>query len=169
MKTCILYYLVSMLAVGVHAKETIMCELCPDGITDGRGNVIVPEYHFMTCSQVIEEIPSVESVSKEDLFRHMGGEESIFPLSCDFYYYEIKAYCCPEMLPVESPVSIVNYQYILWWKQGHSCCCCRGCCWSHCFVSARDLNVAEGHLQVSKLPRCLILKESIRSQKEVLL
>ena len=77
MKTCILYCVVSMLAVGVHAKETIMYELCPDGIADGRGDVVVPEYHFLTCSQVIEEIPSVESVSKEDLFRHMGGEESI--------------------------------------------------------------------------------------------
>ena len=110
MKTGILYYLVSVLAVGIHAKETIlMCELCPDGIADGRGDVVVPEYYFMTCLQVIEEIPSMESVSKEDLFRHMGGEESIFPLSCNFYYFEIKAYCCPEMLPVESSVSIVNY------------------------------------------------------------
>ena len=81
MKTCILYCLVSMLAIGVHAKETIMCKLCPDGIADGRGDVVVPEYHFLTCSQVIEEIPSVESVSKEDLFIHMGGEEYIFPLS----------------------------------------------------------------------------------------
>ncbi len=49
-------------------------------------------------------------MSKGDLFRHMGSEESIFPLSCNFYYYEIKAYCCPKMLPVESSVSIVNYR-----------------------------------------------------------
>ncbi len=36
-----------MLADGVYAKETIMCELCPNGIADGRGNVVPESFKDM--------------------------------------------------------------------------------------------------------------------------
>ena len=117
---------------------------------------------FKTCSQLIEEIPPVESVPKEDLFGR-GDEETIFPLSCDFYHYEC---CCHEMLPapvaMESSCSVV-YRTSSGGNKGTVVAV------GVIVLSALGTKMSQRGISRSKLPRRLILKEPIRLQKEVLL